>query len=374
MTDSTDPRPNRRRRHLSKYRVIQWGTGSVGKHALRTIIEHPEYELAGVRVYNPDKVGVDAGSLVGGHQTGVLATDSREDILAIDADAVCYNALGSTLGDADEPVDDICRILASGKNVLSSAVEFHAYLREDRPLPRAGTDAYNRIRAACEEGGTSFFHAGINPGYTMELWPMTLAQLSRRIDRVTCTEVIDMTRYSSPHMLQAIGFGVGHDESPMDAHFRSSIRDSPFAMGMEVLTEALHIELDDIRYTWDTAPTKVPLEVAGGTIAAGTSAAIKFGLQGIVGDEPKVVFEWIWRVSNDVAPEWPIGDSVWLAHFEGDPTIKSELDVSTTMDARRAVSLTVATVLLNALPQVCEAAPGLYNNLTIGVHGGGYLG
>lgn len=358
---------------MDKLRVIQWGTGSVGKHALRTIIEHPDYELVGLRVYNPDKVGVDAGSLVGAHDTGVLATDSTDAILELDADAVCYNALGSTLGDSEDALNDICMLLASGKNVVSSAVEFHAYLSAERPLPRAGDNAYGRIRAACEAGDTAFFQAGINPGYTMELWPMTLAQLCRRIDRVTCTEVIDMTRYPSPHMLHAMGFGVGHDQSPMDSHFRTSIRDSPFAMGMELLTDSLNIKLDDIVYRWETAPAKAEIQVAGGTIAEGTTAAIKFGLDGFVDGEPTVIFDWIWRVSNDVAPDWPTGDSVWIAHFEGDPTIKSELDVSTTFDSRRAVSLTVATVLLNALPKVCEAAPGLYNNLSIGTHGGGYL-
>jgi len=359
---------------MRKYRVIQWGTGSVGKHALRTIVERPDYELAGVRVYNPDKVGTDAGTLIGGGETGVLATDSRDEILEIEADAVCYNALGSTLGNADDAVEDICALLASGKHVLSSAVEFHAYLSPDRELPGAGTDAYNRIRGACEKGGVSFFHAGINPGYTMELWPMTLAQLCRRIDRVTCTEVVDMSRYSSAQILKAIGFGVGHDESMMDAHFRKSIRQSPYSIGMELLADELNIELDDIEYTWDTAPAKAPIEVAGGVIAEGTSAAVKFGLQGIVAGEPRVIFEWVWRVSKDVATDWPSGDSVWIAHFEGDPTIKSELDVATTMDSARAVSLTVATVLLNALPTVCASKPGLYNNLNIGVHGGGYLG
>ena len=39
------------------YRLIQWGTGNVGRHALRTIVERPDFELVGVRVYNPDKVG-----------------------------------------------------------------------------------------------------------------------------------------------------------------------------------------------------------------------------------------------------------------------------------------------------------------------------
>ena len=47
------------------YRVIQWGTGNVGTHALRAIIERDDLELVGLRVYSPDKVGKDAGELVG---------------------------------------------------------------------------------------------------------------------------------------------------------------------------------------------------------------------------------------------------------------------------------------------------------------------
>ena len=156
------------------YRIIQWGTGSVGKHALRTIVERPDYELVGLRVYNPDKVGKDAGELLGREPLGVRATDDVEEILALDADCVCYSALGSTLDDKEGPLDDICRLLASGKNVVSSAVEYHAYFRPDLQLKGAGENAEARLRAACEQGGSTFFHVGINPGFAMDFWPTGL--------------------------------------------------------------------------------------------------------------------------------------------------------------------------------------------------------
>jgi len=57
------------------YRIIQWGTGNVGKHALRTIVERPDFELVGLRVYNSDKVGKDAGGLLGREPLGVTATE-----------------------------------------------------------------------------------------------------------------------------------------------------------------------------------------------------------------------------------------------------------------------------------------------------------
>ena len=174
-------------------RIIQWGTGNVGKHALRTIVERPDFALVGVRVYNPDKVGTDAGQFVDAPDTGVVATDDADAILALDADCVCYTALGSTLQDREGPLDDICRLLASGKNVVSSAVEFHAYFRSGLHMAGAGVDAHQRLVDACAKGQTSFFHVGINPGFAMDFWPITLSRLCRRIDRRTATEIVDIT-------------------------------------------------------------------------------------------------------------------------------------------------------------------------------------
>ena len=102
----------------------------------------------------------------------MLATDDVEEILAIDADCVCYSSLGSTLADAEAPLDDICRLLASGKNVVSSAVEYMAYFRPGVQLKGAGKNADAHVRGACEEGGTTFFHVGINPGFAMDFWPI----------------------------------------------------------------------------------------------------------------------------------------------------------------------------------------------------------
>jgi hypothetical protein len=46
-------------------KVIQWSTGNIGTHALRMIINHPELELVGLWVSSADKVGRDAGELIG---------------------------------------------------------------------------------------------------------------------------------------------------------------------------------------------------------------------------------------------------------------------------------------------------------------------
>lgn len=356
------------------YRIIQWGTGNVGMHALRIIVERPDFELAGLRVYSAEKVGVDAGDLLGGIPTGVLATDDVDAILALDADCVCYSPLGSTLGGGGDAVDDISRLLASGKNVVSSALEHLAYLAPDIQLPGAGPDAYERLIQACHDGGKSFFHVGINPGFAMDLWPMQLSRLCGRVDTVRVSEVVDMSRYTSIHMVRdGIGFGLPAEaETPLDAHFRQ-IDNSPFYLSMRMLADAMGVQLEDVKYHREVVATDRDITIAAGTIEAGTIAAMKMCLDGWVGGRLAIAYELIWRVTDEVAPDWPGGDSRWLLHIDGDMTVDSEIALKTTLGSGRAVSLAVATLLLNSVPTICEAEPGLINNLSLAPHACGYL-
>ena len=355
------------------YRLIQWGTGNVGRHALRTIVERPDFELVGVRVYNPDKVGQDAGALLGVEPTGVLATNDVDAVLALDADCVCYAPLGTTLDDYTQPLDDLCRLLESGKNVVSSAVEYYAYFQPGIAPHRVG-DARERLASACSAGRSSFYHVGINPGFTMDQWPITLSRVCRRIERITAVELVDMRRYPSLQIVRDyIGFGLPPDvETPLDRQL-ADVRESAFYLSLRMIADALGVELDDVVYHREVALADAPITIAAGVIAAGTVAAMKMHLDGIRDGRVLIALEWVWRVSDDVAPGWPAGDSRWLLTIDGDPRVESELLLATDQDAGRATSLAVASLMLNAVPAVCAAPPGLLDNLTVAPHGGGYF-
>lgn len=356
------------------YRIVQWGTGNVGKHALRTIIERPDFDLVGTRVYDPAKVGKDAGELLGRDPIGVLATDSTQEILSLDADCVCYTALGSTLRDPEGPLDNICKLLASGKNVVSSAVEYHAYFRPGFQLKGAGVNAFERLNDACAEGQASFFHIGINPGFAMDQWPIMLSRLCRRIDRITITEVVDMAGYGSIHMVRdAIGFGLAPDHVSFVDLKNRDLYESAFYLSMRMLGDALGLSFEEVRYRREVAVANDAIEIAAGTIEAGTVAAMKMVFDGVLYGRPVITMQLVWRVSNDVATDWPTGDSRWIVHIEGDPIVDSEISLATAEDSGRATSLAVATLLLNSVPTVVAARPGLLDNLTMAPHGGGYF-
>ena len=151
-------------------KVIQWATGTVGRETAAAVHAHPDMKLVGALVYSDEKAGRDIGEICGVGPIGVKATTSREEILALDADCVLYCPQGE--GNPEGAIDDICRILASGKNVVSTALTVLIYPKA------AGPEVVERIEAACRAGGTSFHGTGIEPGWAGEVLPLTMSCLS----------------------------------------------------------------------------------------------------------------------------------------------------------------------------------------------------
>ncbi len=67
---------------MSATRVVQWATGTTGRLALRAVVDAPDLQLVGVRVYDSAKLGMDAGELVDrpqyrGRDNGQQGADPR---------------------------------------------------------------------------------------------------------------------------------------------------------------------------------------------------------------------------------------------------------------------------------------------------------
>src|ERR1700687_5302184 len=114
-------------------RVVQWATGSVGVAAINGVLEHPDLELVGCWVYSQDKAGKDVGEIVGCESLGVKATNSVDEILGLDADAVIYAPL---MPDADE----VAALLRSGKNVVTPIGWFSPTEKRAAPLRAAALE------------------------------------------------------------------------------------------------------------------------------------------------------------------------------------------------------------------------------------------
>jgi hypothetical protein len=189
-----------RRSEAAVLRVVQWATGAVGRHAVAAMAEHPDLEVVGALVYSDDKAGRDVGEFCGVGPIGVTATKDRDEILALDADCVLYTARGEM--DPMGALDDICALLASGKNVVSTAVTSFIYPAS------AGRQVVERLEKSCAEGRTSFHATGIAPGWAAEVLPLTMSGLFCRVDSLVVLELLDYSSYNSADMLfDIMGFG-----------------------------------------------------------------------------------------------------------------------------------------------------------------------
>lgn len=339
------------------YRVIQWSTGNVGNFALRSILGHPELELAGLWVHSEDKVGRDAGELCGLEAVGIAATNDADALLDSDADCVCYTATADRR--PFEAVNDIARILASGKNVVSSSVVGLVHPTSLR------ADITNQLEDACREGGSSFLTSGIDPGFANDTLPLVLSGLCERWDEVRIQEIINYATYDQPEVLfDTMGFG-----QPMDA---TPILLTPgvlsFAWGgtVRLLAEGLGVELDEVLEEFERLPATREIAIGEHTVAPGTMAALRFEVQGIVDGRAVLVVEHVTRLDDDLAPDWPSGNGSYRVMIKGSPGMKCEFEFwdENGDHAVGGVVLT-ATRLVNAIPAVCRAESGLLSALDL---------
>ena len=104
--------------------VVVWGTGNVGRLAIRAVASHEELNLSGVIVHNDSKVGRDAGPIAGVSDLGIVATDDIKIAESTDVDAVVYTVNADFR--PDESLSEILPVLRAGTNVVSTS--FHPLL------------------------------------------------------------------------------------------------------------------------------------------------------------------------------------------------------------------------------------------------------
>jgi 2,4-diaminopentanoate dehydrogenase len=346
------------------YTVVQWATGNVGVQSLRALSADPRFAVIGGYVYNPAKVGKDLGELAGGEPLGVLATNNAEDIVALNADCVVYNALGDS-GDATQCVNDICALLESGKNVVSTAISTHVHPEAINPDDRA------RLEKACATGQVTLYGTGINPGFAFDAFPIALSSVARRIDRIHVLELVDMSGYTSKSIVSDL-IGMGLDPgttAPME--YLSDLRWSPYFPCVQLITDALGVTYDDFVIQHSKAVTEDPIDLPWGRIDAGTVAVRRIVIDALTDGSTVLEYELIWRVSDKAAPEWPSGKAHYVVTIAGDPTLSCRLDIDS--DTGRGTSIATAMAAVNAIPAVCAAPSGIATRLGLKVFGGGYF-
>jgi 4-hydroxy-tetrahydrodipicolinate reductase len=342
-----------------RYRVVQWATGNIGLRSLRTVIEHPDMELVGLVVFSDAKVGKDAGELCGLEPVGVpAARPNIEAVLALEPDCVLYMA-----NHTDDEV--LCRLLESGVNVVSSAGELH---RRESIEP----ERRRRIEEACRRGGSSIHATGSSPGFITENVPLAMVSILRRLDCITIDEYADMSSRNSPEMIFGAfgGDPASFDRQRIEGPAQGIYGGLGAGPSFHLIADAMSVPLDEVVTVGEVAAALDDVEIAAGSIKAGTVAARRSETVGVRNGQPLLRFRRTLYLSNDVEPDFELHQAPkpagWRMRVDGD----SPLDITIAFPVpeenwgEMSPGLT-AHPPVNAVPYVCEAEPGIRTTVNL---------
>jgi len=344
-------------------RVVVWSTGTVGRHAIAGVDAHPDLELVGVWTSTPAKAGQDAGELAGlGRTLGVAATTSRDELLALAPDCVVHAAM--TDDRVFEAIEDLTGLIRDGVNVVSSGPVILVHPQGTLP-----DEMISGIDEAGREGGASLHVNGIDPGFANDVLPLSLTSLSQRIDEIRVQEIADYSTYFQPVVMRDIfGFGRPLEDKPM--LWEPGVLSMAWGSVVRQIAAGLGITLDEpLTENVDRRPAERDVETASVDIPAGTMGAVRFEVVGKVDGVPRVVLEHVTRTAEDQVPEWPTpkeGGGCYRVVVTGEPVMEVELTHRGEHGDHNVSGMIVtAQRLVNAVPAVVDAAPGLVTALDL---------
>jgi 4-hydroxy-tetrahydrodipicolinate reductase len=265
-------------------------------------------------------------------------------------------------------------IMRAGKNVVSCSV-----------VPLVYPDAVDAVfteplRAAAIAGGVSFFTTGIDSGFANDVLPLVLSGVSRVIESVRVTEMFNYATYPDKDAVyEILGFGKPPEETP----FAATPGVFTFGWGpvLHQLAAGLGVKIGHIEENVERVAAEKSFDTPTGHIAAGTIAAMRSTITGYVDDTPTFVIDHVTRMHDDIAPDWPqprisieprdygygaaSGRGLYRVEIDGSPSMRCEFELADDHDHDLGARMAGASRMVNAIPAVCQAQPGLLSALDL---------
>jgi hypothetical protein len=235
--------------------------------------------------------------------------------------------------------------------------------------PSAPAALREQVEAACKEGGSAFFANGIDPGWGNDVFPLLLTGFVSEFSEVRAQEIFDYSSYQAEAAVrELVGFGMPMDYDP--PMVMATIPTSVWGGQLRLMARGLGLELEEIVEHVERRPLERTVTTALGEFAAGTQGALRFEVRGMVGGKAVLVLEHVTRIHPDCAPDWPAPpEGAAGAHrvvVTGRPSIEVTLEASDEGGNRAAGgNATAAARLVDAIPFLVSAAPGLYDALQV---------
>ena len=134
------------------------------------------------------------------------------------------------------------------------------------------------------------------------------------------------------------------------------------------MAAGLGIEVDEITDSVEREPAPEDFDIAAGRIAKGTVAALRFQIEGMVKGKPVIVVEHVTRLRGNLRPDWaqpaqPGGS--YRVEIVGEPSYTMDICPTSRSGDHNYAAILAARRIVNAIPDVVAAPPGIRTTLDL---------
>jgi 2,4-diaminopentanoate dehydrogenase len=320
---------------MATIRVLPFGLGPIGAAIVKQLAARPGFKIVGAIDIDPAKVGRDLGDVVGlPRRLGVKVSDAAAKVLKTAKPDVVVLCTSSSI---KKVMPQIETILKAKTAIVSTTEELsypgYTHIRQAR-----------QIHAWAKKAKVAVLGTGVNPGFAMDALPIALTGVCERVDRITVHRVQDARIRRLPFQ-QKIGAGLTTEQFQKKVD-DGSVRHVGLTESIAMIADAMGWPLD--RITDDIQPKLASVTISSEFLAvdAGYVCGI---IQDGVGYRKNDAVIRLHMEAYLGAPE--SYDSV---EIEGSPRISSKIAGGIHGD------IATASIVVNSIPKVLSAAPGLH--------------
>ena len=318
----------------TKFRAVQFGCGPIGCAVARLAWQRPDIELVGAVDIDKDKVGRDLGEVMGIEKNlGVTVTDDLDELFAKVKAEVVFHQTGSSFKTV---APQLVKLLGFGVNIVSTTEELaYPYIRQP--------DLAHEIDEVAKANGATVLGTGVNPGFLMDTWPMSMTAVCQEVKRVRAVRVQD-TQSRRLSFQKKIGAGCTIEEFKKLV-VAGILRHVGLTESIDMIAAGLNWLLSQVTESIEPVIAREQVKTQYLTVEAGQVAGVRQVGRGFKNKEELITLEFEASLG---APE--SYDAVYLT---GIPNLEVVIKGGTHGD------IATAAMVVNAAHRVIEAPPGL---------------
>ena len=328
-------------------RLVLVGFGRANQAVLELALTRPWLDVVGIVVRSAERDGEAAADRVPGAPAELSCSTDLAGTLRDTRPDLAIVATATHLRDV-YPV--LSAVAASGTPMICTAEDL-AHIRREDPAPAAD------IIELAERHGVAIVASGANPGFVLDVWPMTLTGLAWDVERLRARRIVDVSVFG-PRVRRSLGIDLTPDQ------FRDGIADGSvvghagFPESLRILAEAMGRQLQRTTIVSEPIVADAASTLSDGTvIAAGRTVGADQRATGWYADEAWLEISMTLHVDPASAGLVPTDE----VEISGRHPLRVRVEPGC-----RAL-LSTAAMLVNGIPQALAAPPGVHRPGDLGV-------